>query len=167
MSRLVGWLVREVVEEVVDVGGDGKKPGRFVLFLAGMWCFLVGWLVVCMFNVMWMNDAKFWWSSRCDASNRALRCVFWFSDGRPSLRGAFLWEFFLGRDAGWLRGGDWNLETKLFPSRYCCSRRMLAFPITDFIFVVRKCQSSDWIMQIFGCVSWNILRWNLLLSQLH
>lgn len=32
----VGWLVREVVEEVVDVGGDGKKPGRFVLFLAGM-----------------------------------------------------------------------------------------------------------------------------------
>lgn len=53
MSRLVGWLVQEVVEEVVDVGGDGKKPGRVVLFRCG------DGFVVFMFNVMWMNDAKF------------------------------------------------------------------------------------------------------------
>lgn len=44
-----GWLVQEVVEEVVDVGcggGDGKKPCRFVLFLCGDVMF---WLVgVCL-----------------------------------------------------------------------------------------------------------------------
>lgn len=45
----VDWLVQEVVEEVVDVGcsgGDGKKPGRFVLFRCGDVMF---WLVgVCL-----------------------------------------------------------------------------------------------------------------------
>lgn len=50
---VVGWLVQEVVEEVVDVGcggggGDGKKPGRFVLFRCGdvMLFWLVGGVYV-------------------------------------------------------------------------------------------------------------------------
>lgn len=29
--------------------------------------------------------------------------------------------FFLGWDAGRLRGGDWKMEAKKFSSRYCCS----------------------------------------------
>lgn len=45
----VGWLVQEVVEEVdVGCGGDGKKPGRFVLFRCGdvMLFWLVGGVYV-------------------------------------------------------------------------------------------------------------------------
>lgn len=56
-----------------------------------------------------------------DVMPRIERCAASFSDGRPSLRRAFLgmFCFWMGRDD--YGEGFGRLAKKLFPRRYCCS----------------------------------------------
>lgn len=135
-------------------------------FLRGCDVFwLVGWWCVCL---MWCGWSMQNFDEVVDVMPRIERCaaflIFWWSTVASR---SLLWEFCykVGCGATTWRGLE-NGSKEILQSilLLLTNAAWKRFPITDFIFVVRKSQASDWKTLIYSCVSWNILRWNLLLS---